>query len=292
MDSSIVGFAAIIGALFAIANPFSGIPFFLGFTSPLTSFKEKLFAAFITAATLWVGATIVLFAGNAVLNFFGVSIDGLRVGGGLVILLSGLSMMNTSVDDTQKSGRSLSKIVHDLVRRGHSPMHAAHQVKKSSPEAEAALQNAAKAGGSDPASLAIADAVAHKPELAAADGTSHTAPAAEPAPVNSAQLKKNKSAAYLSLMFPFAIPMVLGPGFMSTILIAENSNGHWLVMAGYSIIIGLTFIAFCFATPIRAILGTFGMNVLMRLMGLIIIILAFEIMAAGLTKLLPGLAGS
>lgn len=289
MDSSVVGFAAIVGAFFAIANPFSGLPFFLGYTTALTTVREKILAALITIATLWVGATIVLFAGQAVLSFFGVSIDGLRVGGGLVILLSGLSMMNMNVEATKKSGRSLAQVVHDLVRRGHSPKEAAQAVHDSSPEAAAALQSHAKQGGTDAVSQAVISAAAA--QTTDKNGTHTETKKSAAVAIDSDQVKKNKRAAYLSLMFPFAIPMVLGPGFMSTILIANNSNGPWLVMAGYSIILGITLVAFLFAAPIRALLGSFGMNVLVRLVGLIIIILAFEIMAAGLVKLLPGLAG-
>ncbi|WP_298036764.1 MarC family protein [uncultured Microbacterium sp.] len=278
MDSSIVGFTAILGALFAIANPFSGLPFFLGYSAPLTSWREKFTAAIITSATIWVGATVVLLAGHAVLSFFGISIAGLRVGGGLVILISGLSMMNTKVDDTKKSGRSLARVVHDLVRRGHTPHGAASAVHASSPEAAASLREHAATSGDDAVSAAISHAAKGEPSPNAA------------APDADAE-RKNKKAAYLSLMFPFAIPMVLGPGFMSTILIAQHSNGAMPVLGAYSIIIGISFIAFLLAAPIRAALGTFGMNVLLRLVGLIVIVLAVEIMAAGLVKLLPGMAG-
>lgn len=86
--------------------------------------------------------------------------------------------------------------------------------------------------------------------------------------------------------------MILGPGFMSTILISAADNSSGIVLLAMSAIAAITFIVFALGTPIRAVLGTFGMNVLLRLVGLIVIILAFEIMAAGLVKLLPGLAGA
>ncbi len=275
MDSHIVGFVAVFGAMFAIANPFSGIPFFLGYTSPLSSWIEKLLAAVVTVATVWVGGTIVLFAGNAVLGFFGVDIAGLRVGGGFVILLSGLAMMNTHVDDTKKGGRSLWRVVHDLVRRGHSPVHAAAAVHASSADAAASLAtNAGKT--SDAVGAAVAQTVA---------GTA-------PAPQTPAEVAAGRRAAFLTLMFPFAIPMILGPGFMSTILIAAADNPVGVVFLALSANVAITFLVFALGSPIRAVLGTFGMNVLLRLVGLIVIILAFEIMTAGLVDLLPGLAGT
>lgn len=276
MDSHIVGFVAVFGAMFAIANPFSGLPFYLGYTSPLATWQSKLFAAVVTVATVWVGGVIVLYAGNAVLGFFGVAIDGLRVGGGFVILLSGISMMNTHVDDTKKAGRSLWRVVRDLVHRGHSPVHAAAAVHASSPDAAASLAANAKATATDDVSVAVNQAVA-----------GDVPPAQTPE-----QVAAGRRAAFLSLMFPFAIPMILGPGFMSTILISAADNSSGIVLLAMSAIAAITFIVFALGTPIRAVLGTFGMNVLLRLVGLIVIILAFEIMAAGLVKLLPGLAGA
>lgn len=296
MDSSVVGFAAIFGAFFAIANPVSGIPFFLGYTAPLTKWRDKLLGAILVCVTLWVGATIILFAGKAVLDFFGITIPGLRLGGGFVILLSGIAMMNTHVDDVKKAGRSLSKVVHDLVRRGHHPASAAKQVAASSADAAASLTTATQKPATGAVSDAIAQAVAQGDASSAAkagskdqadDGTAASADSAAAQPTDG----KARSAALLSLMFPFAIPMVLGPGFMSTILIAEGSNSWDLVMLGYTLIIGITFVCLVLASPIRALLGSFGMNILLRLVGLIVIILAFEIMTAGLVKLLPGLGG-
>jgi len=297
MDSHIVGFVAVFGAMFAIANPFSGIPFFLGYTSPLTKWQEKLLAAVLTVATVWVGGVIVLYAGNAVLDFFGVSIPGLRVGGGFVILLSGLAMMNTHVDDTKKAGRSLWRVVYDLVRRGHDPKAAALAVHASSADAAASLQTGSAKADDSSAGTAIKQVVAdHAAATAAGKSTAATAAgkaaagkaAAAAAPAASGK----KGSVFLTLMFPFAIPMILGPGFMSTILISASDNDALTVLLALSLNVGITFVVFALGTPIRAVLGTFGMNVLLRLVGLIVIILAFEIMAAGLVDLLPGLAGA
>lgn len=103
-ENSTIGFAAVFGAMFVIANPFSGIPYLLGYSSPLTNFRQRILAALLTSVTVWVGGALVIFAGKAVRGFFGVSIPGLRVGGGLVILFSGLAMMKTTVDASKKVG--------------------------------------------------------------------------------------------------------------------------------------------------------------------------------------------
>ncbi|MFB8388203.1 MarC family protein [Microbacterium sp. NPDC055910] len=276
MDSHIVGFVAVFGAMFAIANPFSGIPFFLGYTAPLTTWQQKLLGAVLTVATVWVGGVIVLYAGNAVLGFFGIDIAGLRVGGGFVILLSGIAMMNTHADDTKKAGRSLWRVVHDLVKRGHTAVHAAASVHASSTDAASSLATNAVKGGPDAVSTAVTQAVAGW----------------APPPPTSEESAAGRRAAFLTLMFPFAVPMILGPGFMSTILIATADNPSLTVLLALTANVGIAFVVFLLATPIRAVLGTFGMNILLRLVGLIVIVLAFEIMAAGLVKLLPGLAGA
>ncbi len=56
--------------------------------------------------------------------------------------------------------------------------------------------------------------------------------------------------------------------------------------------IGLaTALCFALADPIARVLGKTGINVMTRLMGLILAALAVEVMALGLTKLFPVLAG-
>lgn len=261
MDNHIVGFAAVFGAMFVIANPFSGLPYLLGYSSPLTKLPQKAMGALITVLTVTVAGLIVLFFGHTVLSFFGVTIPGLRVGGGVVILASGFAMMKQTVSP-DSSGRSLWKVIEDLVRRGHHPETAKKQVSESSPEAKQSVAS-------------------HQQELAQVTANSVSPDAS-----------KGVRSAYLSLMFPFAIPMILGPGFMSTIIIADSDNSKLTVLWAFLALMGVTLVIFLFAQPIRSLLGTFGMNVLLRLVGLVIIVLAVQIIASGLVDLLPGLAGA
>jgi small neutral amino acid transporter SnatA (MarC family) len=271
--STFIGFAALFGAMFAIANPLAAIPFFLGYASPLKSASEKILGALLTTAVVWIGCVLVLFAGDAVLSFLGISIPGLKVGGGFVILLSGIAMMKMHVDDAQQGGRSLWGIIKDLVRKGHAPATAAVAVTASSSQAADSLS-------------------AHEHEAEAAEHFAAVrthlklhAPDADPGE------KKNRRAAYLVLMFPFAVPLILGPGFTSTILIGAQSNPRMTVLAAFTVLMAIQIVVFALGSPINRVIGSFGMNILVRLVGLVVIILAFEIMiSGGLTVLLPGLA--
>jgi multiple antibiotic resistance protein len=82
---------------------------------------------------------------------------------------------------------------------------------------------------------------------------------------------------------------------MSTVVIyAEKAKdfAQLATLVGYGVVIALaTALCFSLAIPIARILGKTGINVMTRLMGLILAALAVEVMADGLTKLFPVLAG-
>ncbi len=90
---------------------------------------------------------------------------------------------------------------------------------------------------------------------------------------------------------PLTIPLLTGPATISTMMIyAERARQAWelAVLVGYGVVVGLvTFIAFSLAERIAKLLGTTGINVMTRLMGLLLAAVAVEIMADGLTKLFP-----
>ena len=95
---------------------------------------------------------------------------------------------------------------------------------------------------------------------------------------------------------PLTIPLLTGPATISTVVIyAERAQTYWQVFAlvGYGVVIGLaTAVCFALAEPIARVLGRTGINVMTRLMGLILAALAVEVMAVGLLKLFPVLAGA
>lgn len=94
---------------------------------------------------------------------------------------------------------------------------------------------------------------------------------------------------------PLTIPLLTGPATISTVVIyAERAHSFWQMVAlvGYGVVIGLAIaVAFALAEPIARVLGKTGISVMTRLMGLILAALAVEVMAVGLVKLFPALAG-
>lgn len=80
------------GALFAIMNPFVNLPFFLSLTDGQSPGEQRKTA--IAVALYSVAMCVVLsLAGGRILDFFGISVDGFRVAGGLVLLTIALGML-------------------------------------------------------------------------------------------------------------------------------------------------------------------------------------------------------
>ncbi|CDN32417.1 MarC family integral membrane protein [Mucinivorans hirudinis] len=89
---------------------------------------------------------------------------------------------------------------------------------------------------------------------------------------------------------PLAIPMICGPGAItSSIVLMEDAHTllRKCVLVGSIAVIGiLTYIILVGATKISRLLGEVGNNVMMRLMGLIVMVIAVEFFFAGLTPFL------
>ncbi len=93
---------------------------------------------------------------------------------------------------------------------------------------------------------------------------------------------------------PLAIPLLAGPGAISTMIIyAHNAGGWWEfgVLLGNSVIVALAiWMALRLAIHISAYVGTTGINIATRVMGLLLTAIALEFIAAGLLELFPGLS--
>ena len=95
---------------------------------------------------------------------------------------------------------------------------------------------------------------------------------------------------------PLTIPLLTGPATISTMVIYAEKTKHWwqlAVLVGYGVVIGVAvWLAFSLAGRIARVIGTTGINVMTRLMGLLLAALAVEVMSDGLTKLFPVLAST
>ena len=201
-------------ALLAIVNPIGVVPFYIHFTQGFSR-EQKRRTIRVASFTAFLVVSISALAGLKLIEFFGISIASFQVGGGTLLLISSMQMLNAQPAETRKED----------VDEG---------------------ENKGDAG----ASIAVV---------------------------------------------PLTIPLLTGPATISTMVIYAQKTRHWWelgVLVGYGVVIGLAaFLALSTAGRIARLLGKTGINVMTRLMGLILAALAVEIMADGLVKLFPALAG-
>ncbi|HUW51048.1 MAG TPA: NAAT family transporter [Sulfuricella sp.] len=92
---------------------------------------------------------------------------------------------------------------------------------------------------------------------------------------------------------PLAIPLLSGPGAISTTIVyatERSSPAHLGMIILCCLLVALaTWMALRLATPVSKWLGETGVNIAIRLMGLLLAAVAVEILASGLVVLLPGL---
>ena len=94
---------------------------------------------------------------------------------------------------------------------------------------------------------------------------------------------------------PLGIPLLAGPGAISAVVIQmDRGSGpvHFvLVLAGIVLVAGACWLVFRHAERVGRAIGPIGLNVIVRLFGLILAAIAIETIAAGLKLLFPPLAG-
>ena len=97
------------------------------------------------------------------------------------------------------------------------------------------------------------------------------------------------------LIVPFAIPLMIGPGAISAIII-QAGEAQKLGAAGTAASLTamvaacvVTFLCFAATGPISRILGDVGMAIVVRVLGLILCALAIQFIIAGLGEAIPGM---
>ena len=197
-------------SLLALINPVGAVPFFLSLTAQQTD-DERRRTIRIASVSVFCVMTVTALLGQQIINFFGISVGSLEVGGGIIMLLMAINMLNAQIGNT-----------------------------RSTPEER-----------------------------------------------HEAELKDNIA------VVPLAIPLLTGPGSISTVTIYAANSRHWYERAGL-VAIGaalafLCFVAMRLAEPIANWIGRTGINIATRLMGLMLSALAVEFIVNGLRALLPAL---
>ena len=84
----------IILSLIVLVNPFSALSIFLELTQGYTS-RERRRTAQITALSVFIIMTVFIFSGNWILKILSISTGSFQVGGGILVFLIAVSMMNS-----------------------------------------------------------------------------------------------------------------------------------------------------------------------------------------------------
>ena len=195
--------------LTAVLDPFLAVPLFLALTANQSA-RERVVLVRVVTITVFAVLAVAALLGDSILTLMGASLAAFRVGGGLVLLLMSLAMLNAQVGGVRQS------------------------------EEEAAELESGEVRG----------------------------------------------------LVPLAIPLLAGPGAISTTIIAAQKGGaaHLALLIGCIALVSLlTWIVLSAAHAIGARLGKTGLNIATRLLGLLLAALAIQTMAEGLRELFPGL---
>jgi multiple antibiotic resistance protein len=194
--------------LTAVLDPFLAVPIFLSVTAGQRERGRVRLARVVTVTVFAVLASAALF-GERLLRLMGASLPAFQVGGGLVLLLMALAMLNAQ----------------------------AGEIRQTRAEAE--------------------------------------------------------EAAEYSGVVPLAVPLLAGPGAISTTIIAAQEGGvaHIAVLVlCIALVCALLWVVLRLAQRIGARMGKTGLNIATRLLGLLLAAIAIQTMAEGLRVLFPGLA--
>ncbi|MFN3529690.1 MAG: MarC family NAAT transporter [Bacteroidia bacterium] len=101
-------FVATFSALFSVVNPLGAMPVFLALTANDSPAWREIQ---IRKAAIYLACILVAFflIGSYILDFFGISIEGLRIAGGLIISKSGLDLLRSKSEYSK--GRAINKKV-------------------------------------------------------------------------------------------------------------------------------------------------------------------------------------
>ena len=196
--------------LTAVLDPFLAVPIFLSIAARYDERKRLRLVNAVTVTVFAVLAGAALF-GEGLLRLLGASLPAFQVGGGLVLLLMALAMLNAQVGE----------------------------MRQTRAEAE---------------------------ELESGE---------------------------LSGVVPLAVPLLAGPGAISTTIIAAQRGGvaHTAALIGCVLLVCvLLWSLLRLAHAVGARMGTTGLNIATRLLGLLLAAIAIQTMAEGLKVLFPGLA--
>ena len=187
--------------LFVAINIPGILPLYIGMTESFSAAERKRLLVRALAAALTL-AVLMLFAGNVIFASLGITVDDLRVGGGLILLT--ISVADLAFGDLKKR-RAGDAEERQRLTEAHGVAAAAED---SAASGDAALRLAAAAR--PPVDLPIV---------------------------------------------PLGIPLIIGPGAITTVLIAEGQFGGPVTLVSILLNLSLVFVAFTFGPRLLAVFG-------------------------------------
>jgi len=94
-EKSLLLFIGAIGSLFVIMNPISVSVIFMGLSAEASD-KERVKTAFRASLYSFIILLVFFVGGRVIMEFFGISIPGLKIAGGIIVTKVGLSMLSLS----------------------------------------------------------------------------------------------------------------------------------------------------------------------------------------------------
>jgi multiple antibiotic resistance protein len=119
ISSTILG----LGALFPIVNPLGNSPIFLALTRNSSS-GDRAILSWRIALNSFLLLVVSFFIGTHILAFFGISLPVVQIGGGLVVVSTGWTMLNSSDDDSDDKSDDVKSRMHsrDVLGQAFYPL--------------------------------------------------------------------------------------------------------------------------------------------------------------------------
>jgi multiple antibiotic resistance protein len=196
--------------LTAVLDPFLAVPIFVSVTAGERA-RDRLRLAHVVTLTVFLVLAGAAVFGERLLRLLGASLPAFQVGGGLVLLLMALAMLNAQVGEIRQTR---------------------------------------------------------------------------------AEARELRSREYSGVV-PLAVPLLAGPGAIGTTIIAAQDGGlaHGaLLVVCIALVCVFLWVMLRLAHGISGRMGTTGLNIATRLLGLLLAAIAIQTMAEGLRVLFPGLA--
>lgn len=89
-------------------------------------------------------------------------------------------------------------------------------------------------------------------------------------------------------VFPLAIPLIAGPGAITSVILMTNTHPGWVGLGEVILVMGavlvLVYIMFSIGTWIERLLGKIGVNVITRILGMLLAALAVQFIMEGIAN--------